>query len=204
MKRCRLITGLATILALSFFPTISSEAHSEEDKAASMLLPAEVDNPWIASRIEALDAVPLWHEKSGREFHSRYRLTMSGVNCTEFSFRIDVTSRGIIRGRSASRDKCSDNGKSTVTDFQVRRIEVKRLEKALKKAELWTHFPEFWGAKNGEICLDGNELIFEKFDSKGYGYSHANWPCNFTFELIEAAKLYIEIFNADDARLLLK
>lgn len=191
-----LVGAIVPVLCLAL---TSCAMPAPEGRYAGVLPPA-LKEPWDADTIGTLGGKPLWTEEAGEAAEAHYRLTITGINCMQYSFQIDESRDGWAFGRSAARNQCVPHGKIETAEFRISKSELDSLKSKFEKARLWTTYPQYWRSEEGTICVDGNALIFEKRDAAGYGYSRANWPCNFTDELIEAAELYIEIFDADDAK----
>ena len=139
-------------------------------------------------------------------YRSRFRLSISGISCREVVIRIDERDDGSIRGRKVTGNKCQGRRSDYVTrNFTITAAQMLELRNAMADAALWTYFPEFWASKNSdEICLDGNQLVFERANRDGYRISLANAQCTTTPKLRAVAEKFIEIAHADSARELLK
>lgn len=139
-------------------------------------------------------------------FKSRYRLAISGIVCTSYVIRIDELPSRRILGIVKSRNRCQRNEPNEqLRRFTVNRIAIDDLLAAFKRAQMWEIYPEFWGSKDPqEICLDGEELIFEKLTERGVGFSTANAQCTAPPGVLDAARSMILLSGEKDALRLLR
>jgi len=72
-------------------------------------------------------------------------------------------------------------------------------------ARLWTIYPEHWVNSDGNsICIDGEQLVFERTDSNGYRFSEANAQCTAPSALLNVATEMIRMAQIPIAERLLR
>jgi hypothetical protein len=140
---------------------------------------------------------------------ARYRLSITGINCREYVIRVDLARSGIVRGSASYRNKCgrTAGARSQVTfdDFRAREAEFVELVDAIRSAGLFQKPHEVWTLVDPQtICVDGNQLLFERLDQEGYVTSAANAQCGAPAGMIEAARIMIDMADAEEAEILLR
>lgn len=159
----------------------------------------------IWTDISAFDEPNFYQPGALTGFRSRYRLAISGISCRSYVIRIDERLSGKIRGTVQSRNRCkTDNPDEQFHQFSVNRSSMDELLLAFETAKLWEFYPEFWNSKDPQdICLDGEELIFERLNLVGYGFSTANAQCTASPLLLDAARKMILLSSEKNALRLL-
>ncbi len=165
--------------------------------------PPEVENDvWVDVR--RFGEPSFYAPTSTAKYHSRYRLTIAGVSCLTVSLRIDERPEGRFNGRVAYRSQCGS--RIDVPESRYFRVQPKQivaLRGLIADAGMWKHFPEYWVTKEEDICLDGEQLVFERRDAAGYRISLANAQCTASAKLLAVAEEFLQIAAAEDTRKLL-
>lgn len=99
--------------------------------------------------------------------------------------------------------KCGRDESYASHEFRLRPIEVGRLMTAFEAARLWQIYPQFWDVPKDYICIDGEELIFERARIDGYRFAEANAQCEAPAKVVEAARLFIHLAREPSALRLL-
>jgi hypothetical protein len=142
-------------------------------------------------------------------YKSRYRLSIFGINCTAVVIRLDERVNGRITGIVKYRNRCNRQtvrARNLPQDwtFSVAPTKVDELRKATANAEMYEFYPEIWSmADANDICIDGEQLVFERHDERGYRISMANAQCTAPAKLLVVAETFIEIAHASFALKLL-
>jgi hypothetical protein len=140
-------------------------------------------------------------------FASRYRLSLSGINCEEYVIRIEESAGGQVRGWVKDRNKCKPGpeGDIGVRRFLAGRDDLRELDALFDAAKMFELYPEFWELTDPDaICIDGNQLVFERRNAAGYRISTANAQCTASLEMIEATRKFIALAGEDSAEGLLR
>lgn len=171
--------------------------------AESGFFPPEVKGEtWID--LGKYDEPPFLDEGAVRGFRTRYRFSVTGIMCTEYVIRIDERKNGTVKGTLAKGSRCPRDGFSyTVESFRVREDQMQDLKDAIAEAKLWELFPEFWGRPD-DICVDGEQLNFERLDGTGYRISLANAQCGAPRNLLKVAEQFLLLAHQRDALRLLR
>lgn len=184
---------LLAVLALSPSPTLAKKE----------FFPPEVKGvTWID--LNKFDEPSFIAPNALRDYRVRYRLSITGIVCTEYVIRIDEKENGVGRGTMSKRSRCPGRGPEyTVQSFRVSEQKMQEFRADIVKAKLWELFPEFWGSQD-DICVDGEELYFERLNVYGYRISLANAQCTAPRELLEVAKQFLLLAHQPDAIRLLQ
>ena len=193
----RMLLASACALAAS-----GVEADAAEARRGDML-PPEVASQFDASILEGFGERPLWVPEAGRNYRSRIRFTIVGILYTRMSIRIDERRDGSLEGHIAivgRRDRL-DREDPVRHGFSVSRVEFETLEQNIRQARLWEIYPQFWVMSDPEsLCIDGMELMFERVDSSGYRFAHANAQCTAPDALKEVAATIVDIAGVPHVR----
>ena len=157
---------------------MNNQARSVQDNAQLTrkigYFPEEIrDNIWLD--------LSKYHEPNlftddSNGFASRHRLSLSGITCTEYVIRIDESMGGRLNGRVSHRDRCK-KGPIENHRFIPSQASFKDLKHLILDAEMFKYYSESWAAQ-GDICLDGHQLLFERRNADGYHVSESNASCN--------------------------
>jgi len=162
-------------------------------QASQPIFPAEVaDSVWWTDLAE--EEPPLWRPVDRVNHRSRVRLSISGISTLRVIIRIDEDLRGRFRGRALLIKR--RGGRST--DVTERRFtptieQMAHLRAKITEAKLWTMYPEHWIGGENDICVDGEQMVFERADGEGYRFSEANAQCTAPAPLLEVARMMIGI-----------
>ncbi|MDB5677500.1 MAG: hypothetical protein JWM94_502 [Sphingomonas bacterium] len=164
--------------------------------AQKMYPPGIIDSAWWPDLID--DEPRLWQLGRLQGFKTRYRLAIAGINRLRALVRIDEKHDGSGIGRVALVRR-SDPGRSLdlIADadrtFRVSAKDMALLRTRIAAANLWSIGPEeHWYVKD-DICLDGEQLAFERLDADGYRFSEANAQCTAPPVLLVVAQTMIEL-----------
>ena len=178
---------------------------SAEAPKTSNYFPSEVDDEvWID--LSQVDEPSLFNSRAIKDHKSRYRLSISGISCVEYVIRIDESHAGRLNGIVKHRNKCKRTGIVDEHAFFPSRIEFAKLEELIEAAGMFQHYPEFWVSSDEEdtICLDGNQLLFERRILQDYRISMANAQCTAPVELHQVAQQFVAMSGENDAGSLLQ
>jgi hypothetical protein len=181
--------GFAATIASAGAAILSGCAHP-----AAMLPPA-VAPQFSVYHFAGLAEPPLWPPEALRGYRTRIRLSISGILLLKGAIAIDELATGALRGRvvTVDRDERGEPVDRTVRTFRVTRAAFDSLQASIARTRLWHLYPEFWTLAEGEICLDGMDLVFERVDARGYRFSTANAQCTAPADIIEVAEQMIEM-----------
>jgi hypothetical protein len=154
--------------------------------------------------------IPLWTPQAARGFKQRIRLIVGGFANRIVMIRIDETAGGrrigyvrVVLPRWAQ----GAGDEPTIVDdgFGVRDADYKELLELIDKSDLWTIYPEFWVLKpsSGEICIDGEPIVFERVNAQGYRYSEGNAQCTLAPKQLAVAAKLIQMSGQRDQEWLL-
>jgi hypothetical protein len=142
----------------------------------------------------------------------RYRLSFSGIACTEYVIRLDERTDGRISGVVKTRVRCG-RGRSTldkavpviVRKFSAKATNLDSIDTAMADATMFKYYPEFWIDKDLDaMCLDGIQLVFERRNNAGFGISTSNAQCTTPPAVRAIAVKFIDISGAKKAMGLLQ
>lgn len=145
------------------------------------------------------DEPMLWRTGAREGFKSRIRLTISGIVRQKTLIRIDETASGGGRGRvliamPARRGGGGDLDAWVDHEFSVSRANMAALRALIDQAKMWQFDPqEHWVGAEDDICLDGNQLVFERRDAAGYRFSEGNAQCTIPPRVRAVAARIIEL-----------
>lgn len=182
-------TWLALALA-TLFSALSPLALN----AQKMFPPSPAASVWWS---DLIDDEPILWRPGGREgFKSRLRLSISGIALQRALIRIDEKANGqgvgrvaIVRRAGRGLDLIADSDRT----FRVSAKDMAALHDAIASAKLWTIGPEeHWFVKD-DICIDGEQLVFERTDAGGYRFSEANAQCTAPPAVLAVARKMIQL-----------
>lgn len=169
--------------------------------------PEMIDSVWWSDLID--DEPTLWRPGDLRGFTSRLRLTIAGIAKLKVLIRIDEHRSGRATGRVVLAQRTRE-GLDLIADvdrsFRVSAAQLAALRTRIAAAQLWKVAPqEHWASKDEvDICLDGEQLVFERVDTLGYRFSEANAQCTAPPALLEVARAFIELSGERQALDLLR
>ncbi|MDR2857248.1 MAG: hypothetical protein LBV50_05310 [Novosphingobium sp.] len=166
------------------------------------ILPPELDDR-IYLPIEDLDEQALWLPRTLGSYHTIYRLTISGIACQSYTFRINEFANGRAIGTAKRWNRCKSDEPYEQRNFRIRAAELRNLKQQFVKARLWDIHPQFWQSPDDEICVDGEEMVFERLGLEGYRIAQANAQCEAPAKLIAAARMLVALANERRALALL-
>jgi hypothetical protein len=150
----------------------------------------------------------LWPSSALSGFKSRIRLKIKGINLLSAMIRIDEREDGRFRGRALLIQRRRDRRTGTLLppetselSFRPSAEQMRELRAKIVAAKLWRIYPQHW--VNDDICIDGEQLAFERLDAEGYRFSEANAQCTAPEEVIEVARAMIRMAGVRRAEKLL-
>ena len=179
--------SVVTVLA---GPTISHAA-------PIAIFPADVaDSVWWSDLAQA--EPPLWRPTDLNGHKMRIRLSIAGISTLRIVVRIDEDLRGRFKGR-ALLVKTRGGQPADISEFPFAptQEQMDELRAKIGAAKLWSLYPEHW--INDDICVDGEQMVFEKVDQQGYHFSEANAQCTAPAALLEVGRLMIRIARVPEA-----
>jgi hypothetical protein len=188
------------MLAASACLALTSCATGWNNKQAKQYVPPERGLDWAQGKLRSFREPSFYQPDPTDKFKSRNRLTVSGVACFEFMVRVDQSRSGYLTGVVKHRNRCADRNAFDQHLLRPSAERVEALNAKIEKAGLFEFYPEYWSQddEDGSICIDGMELIYERWDEKGHGFSQANAPCTANAALIEVVKDYCALSKDDD------
>lgn len=127
-------------------------------------------------------------------FNRRYRLSMSGVVCTEFVIRIDEKNNHRVSGLVKKYNRCNRSSRIERRYFSAKPYEIEGLQKEIDDAAIFKFYPEFWVSTDKDsICIDGIQLVMELLDATGHKISVSNTPCTAPAKVRAIASKFVEI-----------
>ncbi|MGV3770566.1 MAG: hypothetical protein ACO1NM_11095 [Sphingobium phenoxybenzoativorans] len=169
-----------------------------------MFPPEVIDTVWWPDLMD--DEPQLWQQGNLKGFTERFRLSISGIVKQRVIIRLDVRPDGRIRGKLRLVTMSWDNDGLVIdTDraFHVRNADMENLRTRIIDARLWNVRPqEHW--VNDEICVDGEQLVFERLNADGYSFSEANAQCTAPPAILDVARSMIELSGAHNVLRLLQ
>ncbi len=162
---------------------------------APMLPPDLADKINLSDDVADVGEPPLWHQKALGHFQARYRLTIQGVRCIAYTIRLDERTDGKVLGTVKSWNGCKQDAPYEQRGFHLKAEQMGELKAAFAKAELWEISPQFWQFRDPKdgICIDGEEMTFERRDGAGYRVAQANAQCEAPCILVLAAQKFITL-----------
>jgi hypothetical protein len=166
---------------------------------AQNMFPPQIREIWWPDLID--DEPVLWRPGGREGFKSRIRLSISGIVFERALIRIDQKANGEGVGRVALVHhaqvwpRSSDLIAKVDRTFRVSAKDMALLQERIVAAKLWTAgTEEHWVFTDGDdICLDGEQLVFERRDADGYRFSEANAQCTATPALLAVARTIMEL-----------
>ncbi len=191
------VRHLALCVALAGLGLIAL-AVSPRPALAQRMFPAGIaKSVWWDDLID--DEPILWRPGGQDRFKSRIRLSISGIVRNKVLIRIDEKANGDGIGRIAvvrragrwprSNDLVADIDRT----FRVPASRMALLRERIAAAKLWTAGPEEHWIVKDDICLDGEQLVFERRDARGYRFSEANAQCTAPPAVLDVARTIIEL-----------
>jgi len=156
------------------------------------ITPPGLDAIFLADLPEVHEAA-LWPERAQRRFNARYRLTVMGIACRSYLVRMDQNLHGdaLVTVKSWNRCKRDEPYSERVTHIPA--AEMVELEAAARRARLWETSPQFWRTDDDAICVDGEEMIFERLITSGYSVAQANAHCEAPGAIVLVARTIFEL-----------
>lgn len=191
---------IVSVLAVTF----GALAPAQAGQTKSAMLPPDVGYP--TGLLEKMEEPPLWSPDSVRGYDHRIRLSISGINRLSVAIRIDVLRNGRGLGtvltsyRNVNGSRNEERGV-----FVVSAAKMKQLHAAIADAQLWKSPRQSWSlpAGSNDICIDGEEMLFERVDVSGYRVAGANAQCEAPGKLIAVAQKMIDFSGVRRASKLL-
>ena len=152
-----------------------------------------------ADYLADMDEPRLWKPKAAKGFRTRIRFSISGIVLAKASIRIDERENGKITGHLAMLDyERGSHGTGVVTEtlFSVTRQQFEDLQRKIAQSALWSIYPEFYNGDPKDICIDGENIILERVDAKGYRFSTANAQCTAPGEILAIAENIVDLAKA--------
>ena len=163
-----------------------------------MFPPEVADDIWWD--LESANEIPLWPYSARSGFTRRIRLSISGINRLKVSIRIDERAKGRRIGRLVLTGWYRGAQLDEVRSFRPSSKAMRELDDLIAKSDLWSISPEHYVLKDGDdICVDGEQLVFERTDARGYRIASANAQCNAPLKVLRIARQIIEISGASEA-----
>jgi hypothetical protein len=160
--------------------------------AERRLFPKEVYSAGGGYFNNRLHVKPMWETGAARPYRQRVRMLISGIRRTTVSVELDQRVDGRWTGALEEHD-----GEDVVNAwrFDVSPRAAEELSLLIREAGLWSVYPEFRRRPlpENEICLDGENVIFEKADDAGYRYSEGNAQCDLGERQIAVAAKMLEL-----------
>ena len=191
--------------ALATLALLAATSALAQDRNAG-LVPDEMGEAMWIDLVE-FDEPPIFLPAHLGSNQARYRMTISGINCHEYVFRIDHRRRGPVEGTVKMRNKCGNASSRGYTEahFRASEAELAQLVSTMADQRMFEIYPQYWSFADDEIiCVDGNELVFERLDADGYRYSSANAQCGAPSGMLRAALQVIDMADVEDARALVQ
>ena len=163
-------------------------------RSAAIFPPEVSDSVWWSS-LENLEP-PIWRPEDLKGLRSRVRFSISGISTLRAIIRIDEDMQGRFKGRVLFVKRTNRSGSSFEISQWNFRPSVEQMHRFAAKADaakLWQIYPEHWRGGEDDICVDGEQIVFEKASSQGYRFSEANAQCTAPRALIDAAREFIDI-----------
>ena len=185
--------ALATVAMFLFLPSRSADAQKRffpADMVDSVWWSDLIDDEPVLSKVGSLDG-----------FKTRFRLSISGIVIKRALIRIDEKANGEGVGRVAivrpaarwprSRDLVADVDRT----FRVSAEDMKALHDQIAATKLWNLVPqEHWVSNDpNDICIDGEQLVFERLDAGGYRLSEGNAQCTIPPSVRDVARTIITL-----------
>ncbi|THD35577.1 MAG: hypothetical protein E7773_10710 [Sphingomonas sp.] len=166
---------------------------------AQNMFPPQIQEIWWPDLID--DEPVLWRPGGQAGFKSRIRLSISGINLTRALIRIDETESGagigrvVVVRRARVWPRSTDLIANVDREFRVSAKDMALLHDRIAQAKLWTIGPEeHWVFTNpNDICIDGEQMVFERRDASGYRFSEANAQCTAPPAVRDVARAIIEL-----------
>jgi hypothetical protein len=151
----------------------------------------------------------LWTANALGTRRSRLRLTIVGIAYLRISIRIDEDVNGRLVGRAKVVDthtrpgygRHSNSGRLSRRPgvFSVSRARMAALQAAMDRAQLFRINPQYWVLVDPDmICVDGEEMFFERLDARGYHFANANAQCTAPTELRDVARMMLALAGERD------
>ena len=161
------------------------------------MLPPDIDDGMTTDFLSMFREPPLWTAEAATGYRSRMRVTLLPNIDLLVSARIDERNDGELVGTAVvvrlGRGNAYSVRKRTVTHFKISHEQMAELEQLLAKAGAWKFERTHWPMEEGEICIDGLPMIFERVTDVGYRYAEANAVCDAPAVLTEASRLWLRV-----------
>jgi hypothetical protein len=164
------------------------------------MLPPDVDDGWTSGFMAVFREPPLWTAEAGKGYRTRMRVSLMAHVDVMVALRIDARDDGrlegtaivVRRGRGAGqvRDR-------RVVRYRISPVQMAELDRRATALDLWK-FPR--GGFEGEACIDGLEMVFERVGADGYRYTHANAQCTAPAGLRAFTTAWLEIAGVREFR----
>jgi hypothetical protein len=192
----RICLCLTPALSIAGFAAAPAAARSNDmfPLEISKQLPAD-----YADYLADMDEPRLWKPKAAKGFRTRIWFSISGIVLARASIRIDERENGKITGHLAMLDyERGSRGAGVVTEtrFSVTRQQFEDLQRQIAQSALWSIYPEFYNGDPNDICVNGEEIILERVDAKGYRFSTANAQCTAPAEILAIAAMIADLAKA--------
>lgn len=180
--------SLLLLLAIVVGPATQSYA----GQSLSPMFPPDIDyGPGLLKR---LDEPPLWSFFDSKRYRERIRFSIQGINRLKVVIRIDVGRSGSGNGTLVTLYN-EKNGSKTIErrSFFVSRAKTRDFDALVGRVGLWRQPRQGWSMSEDDICLDGEEMLFERIDLNGYRAAAANAQCTAPGDLLLVAQRIIEL-----------
>lgn len=172
---------------------LDSGARAIAAKEQEFFPPEVVDSVWW--RDLPVSETPLWLPDGLAGNASRIRLSISGIVRVRLVIRVDERTDGKFVGRAILL-KLGPSGRKQKTISRIFRIsaaDMAEFHEQTSSAKLWELYPEHWLSSDGnDICIDGEQLVFERVDERGYRFSEMNAQCAAPRGAINAARFLLD------------
>jgi hypothetical protein len=184
---------MGRLLAVLIVIALSTACVTSSVARIAIFPPEVVESVWWDDLVD--DEPPLWTPAAQEGFKNRIRLSISGISTTRLIIRIDERNDGKIRGRAIRVQHLGrDSEVREIRTFRPSLDQMTKLHARVLAAKLWIIYPEHWVMENdGDICVDGEQIVFERKNADGYRFSEANAQCTAPRALLEVAQLMMQI-----------
>lgn len=178
-------------------------APAQAGQKTSPIFPPDIDYP--ERLLTRAEEPALWSANGKARYDHRIRLSITGIHRLRVVIRIDVLPNGRGLGTvitSFHNRNNSFNDERGV--FVVSKTKMKELRTAITGAQLWKWPRQGWRMDPNDICIDGEELLFERVDASGYRAAAANAQCTAPGAVLAVAQKMIDLSGVYRASMLLR
>jgi hypothetical protein len=168
---------------------------------APPMLPPEAHD--LENVARGFGEAPLGPAQASTGYRQRLRLFLWPPRRQRVAIRIDTDLSGRSFGYFVRQEPSGQGHDWEVSErrrFGVSPADLAALDGLVAKSKLWTIYPEYWHLREGDICVDGVEMVMERATAEGYRVSEANAQCTAPASMLAVAAKMVDMADPGDTQ----